>query len=85
MRKSGLIWLVLIGMLQPGYSQSAQPRSSGPQVGNTPTPNDMYCSGFITTQHVPEKLFVAAGHNSPDQSRYAGTPDRPARERHQSL
>jgi outer membrane protein OmpA-like peptidoglycan-associated protein len=78
MRKSGLLWLVLLGicLLQPGYSQSsAQPRSSGPQVGNTPTPNDMYCSGFITTEHVPEKLFVAAGHNSPDQSRYAGTTD----------
>jgi hypothetical protein len=35
----------------------------------------MYCSGFITTEKVPDKLFVAAGHNSPDQSRYAGASD----------
>src|SRR5947209_5760217 len=78
MRKTGLLWLVLISMflLKPGYSQSnAQPRSAGTVVGNTPTPTDMYCSGFITTEHVPDKLFVAAGHNSPDQSRYAGTTD----------
>jgi outer membrane protein OmpA-like peptidoglycan-associated protein len=78
MRKLGLISIVLLVMvlLQPGYSQSnAQPRSTGTIVGNTPTPNDMYCSGFITTEHVPEKLFVAAGHNSPDQSRYAGISD----------
>ncbi len=35
----------------------------------------MYCSGFITNEHVSEKLFVAAGHNSPDQTRYAGIAD----------
>jgi hypothetical protein len=54
-------------------AQKAQPHAA--EVGNTPTPNDMYCSGFITTEKVPDKIFVAAGHNTPDQSRYAGKSD----------
>ena len=56
-------------------AQKAQPRNAPAEVGNTPTPNDMYCSGFITTEKVPDKIFVAAGHNTPDQSRYAGKSD----------
>lgn len=44
-------------------------------MGNTPTPADLYCSGFITTQHVPDSRFVMAGYNSPDQTRYAGQAD----------
>lgn len=35
----------------------------------------MYCSGFLTTEKVPDKMFVAGGHNSPDQTRYAGASD----------
>ena len=35
----------------------------------------MYCSGFLTNEKVSDKLFVAAGHNSPDQTRYAGVSD----------
>lgn len=60
---------------QPQPAQKAQPRNAAAEVGNTPTPNDMYCSGFITTEKVPDKIFVAAGHNTPDQSRYAGKSD----------
>lgn len=56
-------------------AQKPQPRSAPAEVGNTPTPNDMYCSGFLTTEKLPDKIFVAAGHNSPDQSRYAGQSD----------
>ncbi|HVG91689.1 MAG TPA: hypothetical protein VNB54_09385, partial [Alphaproteobacteria bacterium] len=56
-------------------AQKTQPRNGSAEVGNTPTPNDMYCSGFITTEKVPDKIFVAAGHNTPDQSRYAGKSD----------
>jgi len=44
-------------------------------VGNSPTTADMYCSGYITTEHVPTEHYVAAGFNSPDQTRYAGTTD----------
>jgi outer membrane protein OmpA-like peptidoglycan-associated protein len=59
----------------PQAAQKPQPRNAPAEVGNTPTPNDMYCSGFITTEKVPDKIFVAAGHNTPDQSRYAGKSD----------
>ncbi|HZD95130.1 MAG TPA: hypothetical protein VE133_12800, partial [Candidatus Sulfotelmatobacter sp.] len=83
MQKKGLILLALAGILlqRPGYSQQTQPtpnphgRSTGAEVGNTPSPNDMYCSGFITPEKISDKIFVAAGHYSPDQSRFAGAAD----------
>lgn len=50
-------------------------QNSSLNMGNTPTPADLYCSGFITTQHVPDSRFVMAGYNSPDQTRYAGGVD----------
>ncbi|HEY2115999.1 MAG TPA: OmpA family protein [Candidatus Angelobacter sp.] len=59
----------------PQPAEKPQPRNAPAEVGNTPTPNDMYCSGFITTEKLPDKIFVAAGHNTPDQSRYAGKSD----------
>jgi outer membrane protein OmpA-like peptidoglycan-associated protein len=55
-----------------------QPQTSQTQalnIGNTPTPADIYCSGFITTDHVPSQNFVMAGWNSPDQTRYAAPVD----------
>jgi outer membrane protein OmpA-like peptidoglycan-associated protein len=81
MNKAGLMLLAMAGMLLPGLGRSQQTlvasrtQPHAAEVGNTPTPNDMYCSGFITTEKVPDKLFVAAGHNSPDQTRYAGVLD----------
>jgi outer membrane protein OmpA-like peptidoglycan-associated protein len=35
----------------------------------------MYCSGFITTNHVPTDHYVAAGWGSPDQTRFAAKID----------
>ncbi|HEV7676504.1 MAG TPA: hypothetical protein VGQ12_18390 [Candidatus Angelobacter sp.] len=91
MKSFGLVPLALAGMLLSnlGYSQQTQPAQPQPaqpaqrsqehaanlNVGNTPTRSDMYCSGFLTTEKVPDKMFVAAGHNSPDQTRYAGPAD----------
>ena len=91
MKSFGLVPLVLAGMLLSnlGYSQQTQPAQPQPaqpaqrsqehaanlDVGNTPTRSDMYCSGFLTTEKVSDKMFVAAGHNSPDQTRYAGASD----------
>ena len=84
MRKTGLILILVVvaGTFLPklGYSQQpqatpAQVRSGNINVGNAPTQNDMYCSGYITSEHVSDKLFVAAGANSPDQTRYAGPAD----------
>ena len=71
---------------QPAQTQPAQPQAVQPaqrpqehaanlNVGNTPTRSDMYCSGFLTNEKVPNKLFVAAGHNSPDQTRFAAAID----------
>ena len=71
---------------QPVQTQPAQPQPVQPalkaqehaanlDVGNTPTRSDMYCSGFLTNEKVSDKLFVAAGHNSPDQTRFAGASD----------
>lgn len=83
MKRTGFMLLAMAGILLPklGHSQtapaaptpSAQARPA--EVGNTPSPFDMYCSGFLTTEKVSDKLFVAAGHNSPDQTRYAGVSD----------
>ncbi|MGZ4854999.1 MAG: OmpA family protein [Candidatus Angelobacter sp.] len=91
MKNFGLVPLALAGMLLSnlGFSQQTQPAQPQPaqpaqrsqehaanlDVGNTPTRSDMYCSGFLTTEKVPDKMFVAAGHNSPDQTRYAGVSD----------
>ena len=71
---------------QPVQTQPAQPQPVQPalkaqehaanlDVGNTPTRSDMYCSGFLTNEKIPDKLFIAAGHNSPDQTRFAGASD----------
>lgn len=64
---------------QPDQKQPVQMRGgqrAGSTVSDTPDPDDMYCSGFITTQKVPESRYVVAGQNSPDQARYAGASDR---------
>ena len=57
----------------PAPAQKA--RAMSLNVGNAPTADDMYCSGFITTERIPESRFVAAGMNSPDQTRFAGASD----------
>jgi hypothetical protein len=69
------------GTRQPAPGQQSpvdiqKSRHSEITVSNTPTPNDMYCSGFITTQRVPEAHYIVGGQNSPDQVHYAGTTDR---------
>ncbi len=55
--------------------QKSQEQAGDHSVGNTPTRSDMYCSGFLTSEKVSDKLFVADGHNSPDQTRFAGVSD----------
>ena len=86
MKKTGLVVLAIAGMVsnfgfsqtqpaQPQPAQRQQQHAANLSAGDVPTPSDMYCSGFITSEKVPDKLFVAAGHNSPDQSRYGGESD----------
>ncbi len=50
-------------------------QSGSYNIGNTPTPADIYCAGFIASEHIPTDRYVAAGWNTPDQTRYAGTAD----------
>jgi hypothetical protein len=78
-----LMLLVLAGTMM-GQTPAATPPSAQPMqpqrtpaldIGTVPTPADMYCAGFISTDKVPESSFVAAGWNSPDQTRYAGISD----------
>lgn len=85
MKRIGLLLLAFVGS---GLGQGTQPPPAQPQpqaqltqttgvtVSNKPTPSDMYCSGYITTQNVPENHYVVGGWNSPDQAHYAGATDR---------
>lgn len=87
MKQIGLA-LLAFSVLSMAQSPTRQPIGNQPPldvrnaqhtetaVSNTPTNDDMYCSGFITTQKVPENRYVVAGQNSPDQARYAGASDR---------
>lgn len=77
------IWLAVLAFSAFGFAQVAtqspdvqKVRHTDRAISNTPTLEDMYCAGFITTQRVPETHRVIAGQNSPDQSRYAGAGDR---------
>ena len=81
--KQFLMLLVLAGTMigqtptaAPSSAQSApQVKTPALDVGTVPTPADMYCSGFISSDKVSESNYVAAGWNSPDQTRYAGISD----------
>jgi len=44
-------------------------------VSNTPAADDMYCSGFITTEKIPENRYIVGGWFSPDQTHFAGATD----------
>src|SRR5262249_24535088 len=80
-----LAWVALAGLEQTSRAQTQPPPTPQPaatpqpqnaqsttlDLGNGPTPADMYCGGFITNEHVSESHFVAAGIYSPDQTRYA--------------
>lgn len=79
------IGLAVLAFSALGFAQQGQPQQpinvqkvshSELAVSNTPTAQDIYCAGFISTQRVPETHRVVAGQNSPDQARYAGAGDR---------
>lgn len=80
MKITGLILLVL-GVAALGIAQKPAPPAQKLQhaanldIGNAPTPYDMYCAGFITTEKVPEQRFVIGGWTIPDQTRYASSGD----------
>jgi outer membrane protein OmpA-like peptidoglycan-associated protein len=78
MRLKGLILALVIAAIAGAQTSSAQVvrvLGRGEAIGNTPTPSDMYCGGYITTDHVPTSRYVAAGWDSPDRTRYGGPRD----------
>jgi outer membrane protein OmpA-like peptidoglycan-associated protein len=86
MKRVGLaVWLAGVGLAgaawaqAPAASSQPQPAQKGQvvnvNVGSEPTNTDMYCSGFFTTEKVPDNSFVVAGWNSPDQTRFGAVPD----------
>lgn len=64
-------WVFVLALVGASWAQTVVKIEGRKEMGNAPTPSDMYCGGFITNQHVPTDHFVAAGWNSPDQTRYA--------------
>jgi outer membrane protein OmpA-like peptidoglycan-associated protein len=80
MTRTGVLLLALVALAgletsraQTGPAATPQPQKTQGnrlELGNAPTPADMYCAGFITSEHVSESHFVAAGIYSPDQTRY---------------
>ncbi|HEY6273677.1 MAG TPA: hypothetical protein VIX19_16985, partial [Terriglobales bacterium] len=76
MRKAG--WVLTLALAGACWAQQTTPvvRVEGrKERSNTPTASDMYCGGFITSEHIPTNRFIAAGWNSPDQTRYAAPID----------
>ena len=72
MKKTGFLMLVF-SLLAVGQQPQQRPsfQSTTLAVANQPSTNDLYCSGFITTEKVPESRYVVGGLNSPEQGRYA--------------
>jgi outer membrane protein OmpA-like peptidoglycan-associated protein len=79
MKKTGLFLVLALTAASWGQTAPSAPAQKGQRtnlnIGNSPTAADMYCSGFITGDKVSTDHFVAAGWNSPDQTRYAGLAD----------
>jgi hypothetical protein len=83
MKPIGLTLLALSTLSFGQGTTQQQPQPFQPQrvaqtqipVSNTPTPDDMYCSGFISTDKVPENRYLVGGWFSPDQTHFAGATD----------
>src|SRR5215472_17642025 len=79
MKKAGLLLVLTLAVTGWAQTTPSVPAQKGQRtnlnIGNSPTLADMYCSGFITADKVPTEHFVAAGWNSPDQTRYASLAD----------
>lgn len=71
---SKLGWVFVLALMGASWAQTVKVEGRK-ELGNTPTASDMYCGGFITNQHVPNDRYIAAGWNSPDQTRYAAMVD----------
>lgn len=59
----------------PGLAAAQNSKFGRVESANAPTASDMYCSGYITSEKVPETHYVVGGWNSPDQTKYASSND----------
>jgi len=85
MKRAGLaVLLAWVGLgavwaQNPPPAAQPQPAQKGQRVnlnvGTVPTDAYIFFTDFSTTERVPDNHFVAAGWNSPDQTRYAAIPD----------
>jgi outer membrane protein OmpA-like peptidoglycan-associated protein len=66
------VWAIAQQPQQPSApAQTPVKQSRGASVATTPTPSDLYCSGFITTEKIPEARYVVGGLDTPHQSQYS--------------
>src|SRR5262245_38214133 len=74
MKKTGLFLVLALSAASWGQAAAPTPAQKGQRtnlnIGNSPTPADMYCSGYITADSVPTDHFVAAGLDRFEQNRY---------------
>src|SRR5258708_14330292 len=71
MKKAGFAMLV-ISLLAGAQQPPPRPvQGTRLAVAAQPSPFDLYCSGFITTEKVPETHYVVGGLGSPEQTEFA--------------
>jgi outer membrane protein OmpA-like peptidoglycan-associated protein len=79
MKRSGLVLLLAMATASWGQTTTpAQPQASQaptqtfkrPTVGNKPALEELYCSGFVSAEKIPQSRYVVGGWNSFDQTRY---------------
>lgn len=89
MKKLGFALLALASL---SFGQGTQPPAAAPQkapallpaenvkhaanINYTPTDDDMYCSGFITTARVSDSRYIVGGLDSYWETHFAGPSDR---------
>jgi outer membrane protein OmpA-like peptidoglycan-associated protein len=79
MKRLVLFLLLAVALAAAQQAQpQAPPTSAGPQTTSNlvervdaPTYSDIYCAGFISKERLPESNFVAAGWDSPHQTRFS--------------
>ena len=80
MKKVSLVALLVLSVtaVAQDQPQAAPPAAQGQKFSTNlvqreeaPTPSDLYCAGFITTETVSKTNLIAAGMDSPDQTQFA--------------
>ena len=76
--KRSAVLLLLAVTLAAAQQQPQAPAAGGPRATtnlvervDSPTYSDIYCAGFISKARLPETNFVAAGWDTPHQTRFA--------------